>query len=130
MRTIIRPGFLLLLIALTSCSYLSTRESVSPIIDTELPETAVVGETISFKIYHVVYNGCGKYSRQETTMDGRTVTVTFYAKYPNGGACPDNIPTLEGYCTFVAKEKGDYYFRFYHGNYSGDEFILDTLSVQ
>jgi len=114
----------------TSCNYFSTRESISPIIDTELPSTSAVGEAITFKVYHVVFNGCGQYSRQETTMDGKVVTVKFYGKYPEGKICPDNIPTLETYYTFKAKEKGDYYFRFYQNNFDGQEFILDTLSVQ
>lgn len=130
MSTIIKFGLFALLVSPSSCGYLSSRESISPILATDLPGTAAVGETISFKIYHVVFNGCGKYSKQETTTDGKTITVKFYWKYPKGGACPDNIPTLETYYAFEAKERGSYIFRFYEDNYNGNEFLLDTLRVQ
>jgi len=130
MRTIFGHIFSLTTIVLLSCECLSTDESISPIIDTELPSTTTIGTTVSFKIYHVVFNGCGEYSRQETTRDGRTITVKIYGKYPNCKMCPDNIPTLETIYQFEAKEKGDYYFKFYEDNFNGQEFIIDTLRVQ
>lgn len=129
MKTIILTSFLLVFITFMSCENFSTRESISPIIETELPSVGSVGEKISFKIQHVVFNGCGKYSRHETTRDGRVITVKFYGKYPEGKICPDNIPTIETYYTFEVKEKGDYYFRFYQNDYAGQEYILDTLRV-
>jgi hypothetical protein len=130
MKTIIRLSFFLTLVTTSSCDNFSTRETISPIIATDLPSTSTVGETITFKIYHVVFNGCGQYSRQESTRDGKVITVKFYGKYPNGKICPDNIPTLETNYNFEVTEKGDYYFRFYQDNYDGQEFILDTLKVQ
>jgi hypothetical protein len=105
------------------------RESISPIIDTELPSSSTVGEIVSFKVYHVVFNGCGQFSRQETMRDGNVVTIKFYGKYPKNKSCTTNIPTLESYYTFEAKEKGDVYFRFYQDYFDGQEYILDTLRV-
>ena len=130
MRTIFGKIFSLTTIVFLSCECLSTDESLSPIVDTELPSTTTIGTTVSFKIYHVVFNGCGEYSRQETTTDGRTITVRFYGKYPNCKMCPDNIPTLETIYRFEAMEPGDYYFKFYADNFDGQEFISDTLRVQ
>ncbi len=130
MKTSIGHLILLTTLLFASCECISTDESISPIIDTELPSSTTIGETISFKIYHVVFNGCGEYSRQETTRDGKTISVKFYGKYPNCKMCPDNIPTLETTYRFEAKEKGDYYFKFYADNFDGQEFILDTLRVQ
>ncbi len=130
MRTIIRLGFLLTHVTAISCDKSSTRESVSPITSTDLPSNGSAGHTITFKVYHVVFNGCGQYSRQETTTEGKVVTIRFYGKYPSSGICSTNVPTLETFYNFEAKEKGDYYFRFYQDNYSGQEFILDTLRVQ
>lgn len=130
MRTIIGHLFSLTTLVFLSCDCISTDESVSPIIDTELPSTTTIGTTVSFKIYHVVFNGCGEYSRQETTRNGRTITVKFYGKYPNCRACDDNIPTLETIYKFKVVEKGDYYFKFYEDYFNGQEFIVDTLRVQ
>lgn len=129
MRKITWYIFLLIQMALISCECLSTDESISPIIYTELPSTATFGSAVSFKIHHVVFGGCGEYSRQETIQDGRTITVKFFGKYPNCKACPDNIPTLETIYQFKAKEKGEYYFKFYQDNLNGQEFIFDTLKV-
>lgn len=119
----------LILIIGFSCEDISIRESISPIVNTELPSTGVVGETISFKIYHVVFNGCGQYSRHETNTEGKVVTVRFYGRYPNGKICPDNIPTLETGYNFRIKESGDYIFKFYNDSFNGNEFVLDTLRV-
>jgi hypothetical protein len=130
MKTIIQFSFVLALLSFMSCNPFKTKESISPIIDTDLPSTGSVGEKISFKIQHVVFNGCGKYSRHETTRDGKVITVKFYGKYPEAKICPDNIPTLETYYTFEIKEKGDHYFRFYQNDFAGNEYILDTLRVQ
>jgi hypothetical protein len=109
---------------------MSDKESISPIISTDLPSTCLAGETISFKVYHVVFNGCGKYSKHEAAQNGNVITVRFYAKYPQAQMCPDNIPTLETYFYFEAKQKGDIYFRFFQDNYDGQEYLLDTLRVQ
>lgn len=128
MKTIV--GSILSITILLSCECISTDESVSPIIGTELPSTTTIGTTVSFKIYHIVFNGCGEYSRQKTTTDGRTIVVKFYGKYPNCKMCPDNIPTLETIYRFEVKELGDHYFKFYNDNFDGQEFILDTLRVQ
>jgi hypothetical protein len=130
MKTIIQLCFLLTLITVFSCDHLSTRESISPIIATDLPSNSIAGKTITFKIYHVVFNGCGKYARQETIIEGRVVTIKFYGKYPIDAFCTANVPTLETYYSFEPKEKGDYYFRFYQDNFNGQEFTLDTLKVQ
>ncbi|KXK28319.1 MAG: hypothetical protein UZ12_BCD005001013 [Bacteroidetes bacterium OLB12] len=83
MKTSIGHLILLTTLLFASCECISTDESISPIIDTELPSSTTIGETISFKIYHVVFNGCGEYSRQETTRDGKTISVKFYGKYPS-----------------------------------------------
>ena len=130
MTTVIRHIFSLIFLVTVSCECLSTDESTSPIIDTELPSTTTLRSTVSFKIYHIVFNGCGEYARQETKRDGRTITVKFYGKYPSCKMCSDNIPTLETIYPFEVKEQGDYYFRFYADNFDGQDFILDTLRVQ
>lgn len=130
MKTFNRVTFFLIFITLISCDNILESESISPIIGTELPTTATVGETISFRVFHVVFNGCGTYSRQETEREGNVITVTFYGKYPEGRMCTDDIPTLETFYQFEVKEKGDYYFRFYQGDFGKQEYILDTLRVQ
>jgi|SRR5690606_17805918 hypothetical protein len=129
MKPIAGKILLLPILILSSCICDSSRESVSPIIDTELPSTAAVGTTVIFKVHHLVFNGCGEYSRHKTTHEGNTITVEFYGKYPECKMCPDNVPTLETTYKFPAKEKGDYYFRFYSNGYNEKEFILDTLKV-
>lgn len=123
-------SFLVIFVTLISCDRYSSRESISPIIATDLPSTSTVGETITFKIYHVVFNGCGQYSRQETSRDGKIITIKFYGKYPNEKICTAEISTIETYYNFEVKEKSDYYFRFYQDNYEGQELMLDTLRVQ
>jgi hypothetical protein len=127
MKIILRS--LILFLMLISCEE-STHESISPIINTELPPTAPVGHVVSFKVYHVVYNGCGQFSRHETSQDEKTITVKFYGKYPEAKICTDEIPTLETKYDFKPTDKGEYVFRFYQDNYSGVEFLLDTLVVQ
>lgn len=129
MKTIIQFGSCLVLLTLLSCDVTST-ESISPIIATDLPVTCSAGETIAFKVYHIAFNGCGKYSKHETARQGDVITVRFFVEYPKAQICPDNIPTLETFFYFEAKEKGDLYFRFFQDNYDGKEYILDTLRVQ
>jgi hypothetical protein len=128
MKTIIRIGSLLTIITLCSCD-MSDKESISPVVATDLPSSCLVGETISFKVYHVAFNGCGKYSKHEAAENGNVITVRFYAKYPQAQMCPDNIPTLETIYYFEATQKGDIYFRFFQDNYNGQEYLLDTLRV-
>jgi len=125
-----RSGSILLLMIICSCDQLSDTISISPIIGTDLPATCTAGETISFKVYHVVFSGCGEYLKHEAAQIGNVITVKFYAKYPKGQICPDNIPTLETTYYFEAQEKGDIYFRFFQDNYDGKEYVLDTLRVQ
>ena len=121
-------SFLLLLIAY-SCDSLEDTISISPVVGTNLPGTCSAGETISFEVYHVVFNGCGEYLKHEAVENGNVITVKFYAKYPKAQTCPDNIPTLATDFYFEAKEKGDLYFRFFQDNYNGQEYLLDTLRV-
>jgi hypothetical protein len=121
---------LLAIAMFVSCDSMSYTESISPIGDTELPSTAKVGETITFTIYHTVFNGCGTFSRHKTNIEGKTVTVVFYGKYPKTGMCTDDIPTIETKYSFRAKEKGEYLFRFYRGNYEEEEYLLQTLKVE
>ena len=128
MRKII-PTVFIVSMALISCDYTET-ESISPVIATDLPSSCAVGETISFTVYHIAFNGCGRYSKHEAVQQGNVITVKFYAKYARGQVCPDNIPTLETLYYFEAKEKGDLYFRFFQDNYNGQEYVLDTLRVQ
>ena len=120
----------LILMTICSCDQLSDTVSISPIIGTDLPANCNVGETIAIKVYHVVFNGCGEYLKHEAVENGNVITVKFYAKYPKGQICPDNIPTLETNYYFQAKQKGDIYFRFFQDNYNGQEYLLDTLRVQ
>lgn len=128
MKSVVKIGLCGIVVSAISCD--DYRESVSPIVATDLPETTLAGETISFTIYHVVFNGCGRYFRQETKIDGKTITVKIYGKYPNRGICPDNIPTLETRYGFNPATKGVYYFKFFADNYNGDEYLLDTLVVR
>jgi hypothetical protein len=95
---------------LLSCEVLDYRESISPIVGTNLPPSCLAGETVVFEVSHVVFNGCGKYSRSETSREGRTVTVKFCGKYPNAGICTANIPQLETEYAFKVESKGSYYF--------------------
>lgn len=127
---LMRSGSFVIMMIICSCDQLSDKVSISPIIGTDLPATCNVGETISFKVYHVVFNGCGEYLKHEAAENGNVITVRFYAKYPQGQICPDNVPTLETNYYFEAKQKGDIYFRFFQDNYNGQEYILDTLKVQ
>lgn len=129
MKAITRIGSFLMIMAVYSCD-MSDTESISPIIATDLPAACSLGETIKFKVYHVVFNGCGEYSKHEAAENGNVITVRFYAKYPKAEVCPDNVRMLETYYYFEAKQKGDIYFSFFQDNYNGEEYILDTLSVQ
>ena len=129
MKTVTQIGSLLIIIAAWSCD-VSDTESISPIIAADLPDACSLGETIKFKVYHVVFNGCGEYFKHEAAEDGNVITVKFYAKYPKAQVCPNNISTLETYYYFEAKQKGLIYFRFFQDNYNGLEYILDTLRVQ
>ena len=112
-----------------SCDEMADTVSISPVVATDLPSTCSVGETIAFNVYHIAFNGCGKYLKHETVQDGQVITVKFYVKYEKAQACTNNVPTLETKFYFEAKEKGDLYFRFFEDNYNGKEYLLDTLKV-
>lgn len=132
MRATVRFCLFIILLTNLSCEYVTESESISPVVATDLPPTCAFGETISFKVYHIAFNGCGEYSKHEVAEDGNVLTVRFYAKYPKtqGQICPDNVPTLETYYYYEANQKGDIYFRFFQDNYDGQEYLLDTLRVQ
>ena len=91
-----------------------TEESISPIVETDLPETGNVGQEIIFTVRHAVFNGCGYYSSQNTVKDGLTFSVTFYAKYRDG-FCTMNVPTLGTDYKFVPSTSGTYTFKFDRG---------------
>lgn len=113
-----------------SCDDMSDTVAISPVVATDLPPTCSAGETISFNVDHVAFNGCGRYLKHETVQDGQVITVKFYVTYDKSQACSSNIKILETKFYFEAKEKGDLYFRFFQDNYNGKEYLLDTLRVQ
>jgi hypothetical protein len=104
---------------------LNVPESVSPIVAADLPESGKPGQEIKFKVSHIVFNGCGYFSSQETSQIGNTFNVTFYAKY-RGGVCTMNIPRLETDYTFIPTEIGTFTFKF-NGGESGQ--IIRTIAI-
>lgn len=115
--------------ALQSCRQTEdVQESISPVTETELPNEAAPGETVSFVIRHYAYNGCGRYSRTETVEDGSSITVTLFAKYDqgNGLACPQALKRLETIYTFTPQRRGIHIFKFQQQ----DNVLSDTLIVR
>jgi len=117
---------LLLVTILSSCEKDDIiTESISPIIETDLPESGKVGQEIVINVSHAVYNGCGYYSSQRTIQNGKTLTVTFNAKYREG-FCTMNIPILKTQYKFTLSNSGTYTFRFNSGQ--GD-FLTQTITI-
>jgi hypothetical protein len=86
-------------------------ESISPIIETDLPSTGTTGQEITITVSHVVFNGCGDYSSARTEQYGNTFIITFYARY-HDGICPLNIPVLKTPYKFTPGHSGTYTFKF------------------
>lgn len=103
-------------------------ESMSRIVETGLPESAELNKKISFIVRHQVNNGCGLYSRHETLINGREVTVTFFAKYPLDPVtvCTDDLPIRSTYYKFTPTLTGLYTFRFRE---DGEEFLTAEMEV-
>ena len=99
--------------------------SISPIVDAELPTSGHVGQEINFMVNHIVFNGCGYYSSQETTQIGSTLTVTFYAQYREG-FCTMDIPTLKTNYKFIPTKTGTYTFKF---NSVEKEYLEKTIQI-
>jgi hypothetical protein len=120
MKNISLPFMLALLLIGTitlSCdkeANLKPEGSLSPIVETELPDHGNVGEEINFIVSHAVFNGCGYYSSQRTTRIGNTLTVSFYAEYREG-FCTMNIPILKTNYEFKPTKAGTYTFKFNAG---------------
>ncbi|WP_162618741.1 hypothetical protein [Pedobacter yulinensis] len=104
-------------------------ENLSPIIQTELPASVNSLDPIQFNVHHLVFNGCGRYDRAVTKADGKTITITFLAKYADG-FCTMDVPTRVTPYTFVPKEKGTYTFRFRSGHKSEEKYIEQQLEVR
>ena len=100
--------------------------SISPIVETELPDKGTAGQEINFFVSRAVFNGCGYYSSQETTQIGNILTVTFYAAYREG-VCTMNIPVLKTNYTFTPKNAGTYTFKFNSGE-SG--YLTRTIVIE
>ena len=100
-------------------------ESLSPIVETDLPETGTVGQEIIITVKHGVYNGCGYYSSQKTIQNGNTQAVTFYAKYRTG-VCSMNVPILETPYKFTPKITGTYTFKFNRG---AEAELIQTILI-
>lgn len=100
-------------------------ESLSPIVETDLPATGNVGQEIIVTVKHGVYNGCGYYSSQKTEQSGNTFFVTFYAKYRDG-VCPMNAPILETPYKFKPNIGGTYTFKFNRGE---EDSLTQTIII-
>lgn len=118
----------LLFILLLSCSDDSDPEidpSLSPIVETTLPESTDVGQKITFTVRHAVFSGCGYFESQKTTRIGKQLYITFYAGYRDG-ACTMNIPILETDYSYTFSEPGVYTFNFNEGE---GNFLKQTITV-
>jgi len=99
--------------------------SISPIVEAELPTVGKVGQEINFIVSHLVFNGCGYYSSQETTQIGNTFTVTFYAEYRDG-VCTTDIPTRKTNYKFSPTKADTYTFRFNSGETS---YLVKSIEI-
>ncbi|WP_129717991.1 hypothetical protein [Pedobacter sp. SYP-B3415] len=104
-------------------------ESISPIVKTDLPTSVNSLDPLQFNVYHIVFNGCGRFQRADTRVNGKTVTVRFLAVYADQ-MCTMDIPTRITPYTFIPKEKGTYTFRFRSGNPQKEEYIEEQLEVR
>ncbi|NOT73775.1 MAG: hypothetical protein HOP08_02520 [Cyclobacteriaceae bacterium] len=100
-------------------------DSPSPVVEVYAPSTVMLGQSISFNVRHQVFNGCGRYSRNEVTESGKTWHITFYGKYPSTGACTDIIATLETPFQFTPTQTGQYILKFKQG----DQYIDTIIQV-
>jgi hypothetical protein len=101
-------------------------DSISPIIETELPESGSVGEEINFIVSHAVFNGCGYYSSQETIKIGNALKVTFFAQYRDG-FCTMDIPIRKTNYKFNPTSAGTYTFNFNSGDGS---YLTQTIVIE
>jgi hypothetical protein len=125
-KTIFQLIFMIGIILISCDKGVKIPESLSPIVETDLPETGNIGEEIIITVKHGVYNGCGYYSSQKTIKDGNTLFVTFYAKYGES-VCPMNAPILETPYKFTPNTSGTYTFKFNRGEVDND--LTQTIII-
>jgi hypothetical protein len=101
-------------------------KSISPIIETELPQSGNVGQEINFIVHHAVFNGCGYYSSQETIKIGNTIRVAFYAEYREG-FCTMDIPIRKTNYKFTPTVAGTYTFIFNSGDAG---YLTQTIIIE
>lgn len=128
MKNFFKIFTIIVLFACTTCMQTTYEERISPIVGSNLPSSVKMGQTVNFTVSHIVDNSCGQFSRSEIDINGRNVTVRFYAKYPNL-FCRNDKPVRETDYSFKPLMKGEYYFKFYQDFYSESEYLLDTLVV-
>lgn len=119
---------LVLFLIVFSCDGDSEAEidsSLSPIVEATLPESAQVGQKVTFAVRHAVFNGCGYFESQKTTRIGKELYITFFAGY-RGGVCTMNIPILTTDYSYTFDVPGVYTFNFNTGE---GNYIRQTITV-
>ncbi len=101
-------------------------EQMSPISEASLPKQGKVNETMVFEVRHLVYNGCGQYSRNETVVREREIFNTFFAKYPRHMVCTDDIPERKTDYVFTPSIAGIYTLHFRQGE---GEYMTGEIEI-
>ncbi|MEW6467580.1 MAG: hypothetical protein AB1458_01575 [Bacteroidota bacterium] len=129
MRRLLVPAVLLLL-----CSFTLTgdyAEVIAHITGTELPQISKPNKELVFKITAEFNDHSTKYSRQETNVKGKVVTVTLYGEYPKNGECQKGVQEFTINYSYTPKSAGKYIFHFVTGIQNGvKQFMSDTLLVK
>lgn len=100
-------------------------ESISPIIETDLPASGEKGQEIIIMVSHVLSSGCAYYSSQKTVQEGTTFFVTFYEKSPLDVTCTTILRTAKAPYKFTPEKTGVYTLKFSNR----EEYLTQTITI-
>ncbi|GAB3829459.1 hypothetical protein [Pontibacter rugosus] len=98
----------------------------APVTMVEMPETAVVGQTVTANIYFVVNNSCGNFGSFDVSTDQMTYTIKVFPKYV-GETCAMYLPTRQVNYSFKPEKPGIYILKFQAAG--ENQYITKTLVV-
>ncbi|MBC3538125.1 hypothetical protein ACFSC6_00735 [Rufibacter sediminis] len=125
----------LCLLGFWGCTETSELEEVvlpAPVEETSgFPRVPVkVDSTLTLKVLYRPANGCGRFERADSLVNGQTTTLTIFAAYPTEdqeAICADISKQVAFTFRFRTKAVGKHYFRFWQSDTS---FLLDSIVVQ
>lgn len=89
------------------------------------PNATTPGQETDYVVQYYLSNGCGKFERVESNVDGNTITISLIASY-KGCVCTEVLLSGEVTYTFKPGSTGTYYLRFVQPDKT---YLIDTVSV-